>query len=768
MANKSRNESTFFYYLFFLVLALFPLLEGAFFNLARILFLVSCLPLTYYLLRKERIVFGRIEKIFVLFLFFCILATAFSAVPLRSLEELLVYFAYFIYFLAARSLALENRRFFKKSLVFSLLLVGFLLTFLRLDFILNLRLLPFSLKSALLYPHFGHVHLVDLMILVWPLSIFLFFKENHVWRKLAFWVLNLFFLTGFILSFSRGGLMALVLIFFLLALGLKKQVNRRLGLGAALVFGLLLGFSLVGFRYLGKARVSESGFLTSKALRPLTLSARLGYHRQAMVAFFKRPIFGWGLDAFRYLSPRFQRSPESRSLYAHNHFLQILAETGFLGGATFCFLLLLVFKRIWQTKPWQARDSFSYVLMVSLLASMIRSFFDYDWQFFSVFLLFWVIAAFLLVNDQTDKSRQVFKRLIFRFGLLFMGALLFLISVLKLGQLGFFVGAQEREKNLDHERAQIFWERALFLYPFDLDAWEELVTFYHRWDKSSQAKMVTEVLIKFEPENENYLKFLGDWYFSKGNYSEASRFYERAIELNPLSIRIYFRLIDLWEEMGGVEAKRAFEVLANLERAKGKKCLLKCLGFENEEKILDFLLQLIKAEDFNKLKREKRARIYYWLAVLTTYEKDWQKDGAYLAKAIDLDDRREYRAFLADLDLALKIKNAFKNSDFEEAERLAAFLRSKEKNHAFHQRFYLDEGRFYLAKVWQAKGDLDKAEVEFLRAIEINPWNQAAYLGLADIYEERGEREKFDRLIEVCIERNAERSQPCQERVWRR
>jgi len=118
---------------------------------------------------------------------------------------------------------------------------------------------------------------------------------------------------------------------------------------------------------------------------------RIGYFYHAWKGLTERFWLGTGLNTFRYLSAKNERTPETYSDYAHDHFLQIFAETRVLGGLL--FLSLIIFSIYKSVKISSYQEDYGFFL--ALLGSAVNNIVDYDWQLISLFLYFWVILALI-------------------------------------------------------------------------------------------------------------------------------------------------------------------------------------------------------------------------------------------------------------------------------------------------------------------------------------------------------------------------------------
>lgn len=754
-------------YLFFLILAFLPLVEGELLGIGRFLLLASCLSLTIYLYKSK---FQGFTFKFPLFLFFATLATIFSPVFSRSLNILLLYSAYFIYFLTAQVLAKKRGDTFKDLLVVSLLFPSLVLCFLSFYLLFSKEPPPFSTMN-LIFANFGHNHLVDFLVFSYPLSLILFFKEQQRFKKILFLLLNLIFLSGFILSFSRGGILMSILIIILFEFSFwknRKQQNKGVRLshlyniGMGLLLILILGLGIVGYYYLGEEKIKNlNNPLLEKTLRQSPFSSRIEYWRQAALAFKEKPLLGWGLDNFRYLSKKYQKWPGAWSWYVHNHFFQMFVELGIFGGLSFLLLIGAIlgsfFSKRWHQKTYPSMD---WVLSLGLFVSAIHSFFDYDWQFPSVFLFFWVIAGY--VNRSKVKSAKDY--LVSKFTL-YLGIILFVVAFFEFTGNLFLLSAFRNEESGNYQKTENFYQKSISLWPFKLENWQAVIHYYKAQNQKEKALNLLNNLLVLEPINDKNYESIGDLFYEKKDLDKTIEYYQKATELNPASSEsIYLKIIDIWPEKTEKNWPDFFQILTKIEEIKGKKCLLKCLGSENEEKILNLLLQLIKSDDFSQLNKSQQARVYFWLAVLTTHQRDWDQDIEFLEKAVILDGKEEYGQFLNDLFLIKKIEESFWNKDFDEVEQLSKIFIEKEKDHIFHQKFYLAEAIYFLGEIKSEKGKLREAEDYFKRSIEIDPWNDRPYLSLANIYENKNEKEKAKEILNECVKTNSW-SKDCEERL---
>ena len=732
-------------YLFFLVLTFLPLIEGEFLGIGHFVLLAGCLPLSIYLYKKK-IILHKINLLFLGFIFFAALATIFSPAFSRSLEKLILYLAYFIYFLAAQVLVKEDKKQFRQLLTVSLLFPSLILSLLSFYFLFTGQPPPFK-TSNLLFANFGHNHVIDLLIFAFPLNLALLARENDKFKRGAYLLMNLLFLASFVFSFSRGGILMALFIMLLFKLFTKKTKNLNKSQAivphllnfSILLLAFALIFAVLGYYYLGEDKIKAiDSLILRKVFRESPIQIRIEYWRQSIAAFAKRPILGWGLDSFRYTSKMFQRCVSCWSWYAHNHFLQMFAETGIFGGLSFLALIYLIFKKIQLFN--KNSDFFNMALKIGLLTSAIHSLFDYDWQMLSVFLFFWIIAAYLC-NHKKNSKKPSHKLLLlargrgFNIVILGLGFLLFSVAVLQLtANLYLFFGANKAEQE-NFKTAEKYYQKSLSLWPFKLENWWTPIRFYEERQEVDLASNALKKLIKLEPLHSSALQLLAELNLKKYKKELAVQNYYQAFFLMPADLQTAFKLIDFLEkEPDLLTIDQIYLLLEQIEKHNNPKCILKCLEFENEKKIENLLLQLISAQggsalgrkqdQFSQLNQGQQARIYFWLAVLTTYQEDWDQNVIYVEQAINLDGKKEYQEFLTDLLLVKEIQVNYWQSNFAVVKELSSKFDPKIKNHAFHEKFYLARVYVFLSEINYKEGNSEQGEKYYQQALEINPWLQ--------------------------------------------
>lgn len=246
----------------------------------------------------------------------------------------------------------------------------------------------------LLYATYGHNHLVDLLIFVFPLLLAWYFTRP-TWILAAILFISVF---GVIFTFARGALALLALYLFGQYLGQKK-----LGLGLlSVLFVTLLTTSVIFVLLPGKDNLLLPNWWEKQMIKSLPhQDIRIQYWSQAWRAFSHQPLLGRGLGTFSLISKRFQQAPATYSWFAHSFPLEVLAETGIVGaGLIFGLLAGMVFYLVRAARHGKilGKSYTRYLLPLTWgwFLTLGYSFYEYNLNYLLVWLLFWASAGLIL------------------------------------------------------------------------------------------------------------------------------------------------------------------------------------------------------------------------------------------------------------------------------------------------------------------------------------------------------------------------------------
>ncbi len=212
-----------------------------------------------------------------------------------------------------------------------------------------------------------------------------------------------------LLSGSRGGIISFSLgaIFFALLANTRRLLRRWVVI--ILIFvPLAIGITVI----IGQDILIQRLSTLTRIETDSSFRVRLEFWKAAGHIFEDFPVVGSGFGTFAHLSKRYRtfRVQLRHSRYPENDYVQLLAETGFVGASLVLLLGLAFFYQIFAT--WKRRRSRWAVAMVAgglsaMFSIAIHSLTDFNLHIPSNALLFSVIAALSYVTAHIQKSRRV-------------------------------------------------------------------------------------------------------------------------------------------------------------------------------------------------------------------------------------------------------------------------------------------------------------------------------------------------------------------------
>lgn len=555
------------FYLLLIIIFFLPFLDGGTSYWSDLLIFLLPLPLFILGLATKTLNFQNLSKkiifVWLAFLGIILMSTIGSGSRIVSVPVLFHFLAYFLYFALFLLTARENNL---KNIMILLLVVSGELIVLSL-----LSLLPGVAKPIaemnLFYANYGHSHLADYLLLVIPflISLFFFAKEK---RSLFVWggLIILYFFC-FVLTFSRGAYVILPLVIaFLFFLIKPKEVLKRTLFGLTIVVPviLLIFISLLSYRLPLKNEklLTSRSWLAKQVIKPDFDANRIDYWQQAWDGFLSKPLFGYGIGTYSLVAIRFQRQESNWSSYAHNFYLQLLAEGGILAFLSFLGLLFFVFQKAWliiKTK----KDPFVLGALGAILASSLHSLLDYDWHFPAIFLTFWLIVANLIWFGEEKKNlwskpSQIWQML--------WRAIIICFSIIV-----FVFGLTEIWGNylyLKGDYRGVWW-----LAPTANNNLRKVVNSSFSQGLSSGEK-ISNQLVSLASGNPSLNFWIGENYYSLGQLKKAQQFYQKSIELNPLGgWQLYLKLMEINTKLGeaGENDKLLTFLVGQISRTKNFK-----------------------------------------------------------------------------------------------------------------------------------------------------------------------------------------------------
>lgn len=745
------------FYLILLFLIVFPFFEGLGLNIFLLpgFYLLSFfLCLSYY---QKKIKLDFLLILNVIFLISVFISTIFSLDFTESLNKFFQYFALLIVFNFIRY-STEDKKTIKLFLFILILLVSFSLCIRSFFYLIFPEFNNFQTLN-LIVANYGHNHLINYLIFSFPLVVCSFLWSKKKISKILWLTAFLFLLVSIFFTFSRIGI---ILCFFELLLVIAFFAKKK-----RIIFVLT---GLAGIIFLFFIFLSTKSILYNKIFREFTFKQRINYWQQAISGIKENPLFGTGLGTFVYSSTKYQKSIGSWSAYAHNHFLEVAIETGIIGGLAFLILILTILKKGYKISK-ESKDPLIIAFYIGVLFSSIHSLFDFDWNFFSISLTFWVLAGFILgwPNKNPEHKKAIANPGLFKITIVCLSFIIFIFSFLE-GLSFYFLlkGLSEIDKKRTNESYKYF-TLAVYIYPLNKKRFKEIGKKLYEAGEFNKSLFYLKDALLVKKNDWQLYKNLAQTSERLNDDNQAINFYKQAIELNPKGdIELYLNLTRIYQKKK--ETKKLNELLENfffktkhvkefwpqndkaremfllsinyfvqedpntafqiLERMESTNDweMFEFFGWEGQRKILQILLDF-DSQDLSLLTDKQKAKYYFWLAGLTISDDDKESllnKKSWLEKAAFFDkENNYYLEFNKNISLLVEAQERIYWTDYQETikvlEKTSFCLENKNPEElAFFEKFMCAIYFDFLAQAQAGIGD-KKAKDSWQKASEYNP-----------------------------------------------
>lgn len=243
------------------------------------------------------------------------------------------------------------------------------------------------------YPFENANHLAMMM----NAGLFLTLWPGLVSRQRMQWFLALLLITALLTTGSRGGVItgaAGLVLWWWLARPARGQKTILIAGGMGIVASAIAAFSGAGLMALSSLTVLVTNPQVGLGSRPDLIASALD-----LIA--TRPVFGFGTGTFAFVFPQVMTHAHLTSAYAlHNDFLQIILETGIIGGVLYAAIFGLALYLVIRTKH-PARAAMAGLLVTIMLHAQI----EFIWGVLPPLILIgMVLGTALKSNESTDVS----------------------------------------------------------------------------------------------------------------------------------------------------------------------------------------------------------------------------------------------------------------------------------------------------------------------------------------------------------------------------
>lgn len=403
-----------------------------------------------------------------------------------------------------------------------------------------------------------------LLLMVWPLALML---QKRVIKILSLTI----FLTALLLTFSRAALLVLIMQLMILAYIERKTlfafVQKRTfsssikTLVATLLATLLLTGGLHTIRPLINTHetngfVKKITFAGSES--QTSIGERFDFMMSALELTWQHPFLGSGPFSFRYIYPKIQKDFLAISDHPHNWFLKIGLEEGI--PALLLFMLLIVGvmgSQIFQ-KEKESKDCVpSTILLLSLSGSLLHSLADYNMNFLTNQMIFWIVLGVAVSpmyvkkwpqKDNNSHSITVFSGLV---------AIMICATVASIGYEGYLSFTKKNFERMQFSRNYFLEMSGDALQKNDL----------------ASAKKYASIQVQKNPYDAFAWNMLGQ--IAEREASEASfgsrsqnsatalHYYEKAVQLDPANFfNLYYDYIRLARAMNRTDTAAYADIAA--------------------------------------------------------------------------------------------------------------------------------------------------------------------------------------------------------------
>jgi len=257
-------------------------------------------------------------------------------------------------------------------------------------------------------PYVNHSHWAGMMELLTPLPLALMMsKRCPAPKKLLLGFAVLIMGSTIFLSGSRGGMAAFAVqvAFGTTVLLLRGRSSERIR-----DLAILAVFAVIFLAWIGGSRVSdriESAYSADGATMGNTLDARfrLAMYKDTFAMAKARPLTGWGLDCFARVFPMFQSFYTDRFVNAaHNDYLQLLAETGFIGFAIMLWFIFAAYRSALRSRVPGFVASAKLAAAVGCLGILVHSLVDFNLHVPANAAMFYALAALAAAENVEGSS----------------------------------------------------------------------------------------------------------------------------------------------------------------------------------------------------------------------------------------------------------------------------------------------------------------------------------------------------------------------------
>ncbi len=408
-------------------------------------------------------------------------------------------------------------------------------------------------------------YLASYLLLVIPLSIYLFFQSKKFLVRFFVFLVLFFQILALMFSGSRAGILGFG--FAIFAFGLVYSIynfqklkvvlkNKKFFIVSSLFLMIILLVILGRFLFLPR-------FSDINDLKSGSIALRMDYWRVSIDAIRNKPFFGYGLDAQKEVFSKYYQ--RDWGIYsdvntiphrAHNFILDSLLTSGTAGLIVYLALLYLFFRLC--LRIYREKNNFSF-LSLCILAGVVGYLFFLLFGFAIVVtqIYFWLFLAIIFSLQGNNKklsfeySKLSFKSFLFKLILLIILAVPFFYQTNQAFKYikadYYFRGMVQSFNESNYFKALEYWlyikdeklqynyynnEAGLIIANLTQDQKEDFF-------KKVGRKELEEILSKINNDNYSDIFLKAQIYWALGENEKAEEYFDKAIKLSSEKERNY-------------------------------------------------------------------------------------------------------------------------------------------------------------------------------------------------------------------------------------
>ncbi|MEL7568044.1 MAG: O-antigen ligase family protein [Dehalobacterium sp.] len=373
----------------------------------------------------------------------------------------------------------------------------------------------------------------------------------------------------------------------------------------------------------------NTGTLNKLVLRDSSLGStsvvgRLSFWQVAWNIAMTHPFTGLGLGTYHLAYNSFRIDDKWWSMFTHNNYLQIWAETGVFALLAFIiFFLFFYISAIKETKIVR-EDGLYRGLLAACLAFLLHTFVDFTWNMPTVTIMFWVFLGSITALKSNDNNWILWNR---KKNYHFAASLVIFLFLLGSGQqlaaYHFAVLGERTQMQENYQEAIKQYQLACRIFPYRAEYYSSISANYYTLylkskdkDQLDQSIYFLKKAIDLSPYDYKNYSFLGLMLWQQGR-AGAEEYLKQAVKLGGFTPTPFSDLGHYYLSKGKLsEGEQIF--LEGLEQS--------AFAYENAPGLSE------KAKVI-----EKQVKMHLGLAMVYNEEKIYEREKEQLLKVLELD-----------------------------------------------------------------------------------------------------------------------------------